>query len=76
MEEVESDSICGISRDVKFDPTKTVRNTRSVFIKDVEKGDLKRIQKSKWNNEEYIKIASFTNAYKYYGEKLYESWGY
>ena len=77
LEEIEEDSICPISRDVSFNVNKWSVNTRSVFIKDCEKGDLKRIQVSKWgDNQEYIKISSFANAYPYHGGKMYESWGY
>jgi hypothetical protein len=77
LNEIEEETFGGMARDVKFDPKNYAINTRSVFINDCEKGDLKRVQVSKWgNNEEYIKIASFANAYKYHGEKLYESWGY
>lgn len=77
LEKIEEDSICPISRDVSFDVKKWSVNPRSVFIKDCEKGDLKRIQVSKWgDNQEYIKISSFANAYPYHGGKMYESWGY
>lgn len=67
----------GMARDVKFNVKDYAVDTRSVFIKDCDKGDLKRVQVSKWgNNAEYIKIASFANAYRYHGQKLYESWYY
>lgn len=46
----------------------------SVFIKDQENGDLKRIQQ--YNGRPYFKLASYTNAYPYNGESLYESWGH
>jgi hypothetical protein len=78
LNEIEEETMShGMARDVKFDPKNYTIDTRSVFIKDCEKGDLKRVQVSKWgNNEEYIKIASFASAYKYHGQKLYESWYY
>lgn len=78
LNEIEEETMShGMARDVKFDIKDYAIDTRSVFINDCEKGDLKRVQVSKWgNNEEYIKISSFANAYKYHGQKLYESWYY
>ena len=48
----------------------------SVFIKDTERGDLKRVQRSGYDGSLYVKISSFANAYKCTGEtkRLYESW--
>ena len=50
----------------------------SVFIKDQERGDLKRIQVSKYGNQEdvYFRLDSFAFAHKCEGEttKVYESW--
>lgn len=49
---------------------------RSVFIKDQEKGDLKRIQVSKYDGEPYIRIDSFATARRVKNDKItvYESW--
>lgn len=48
---------------------------RPTFIKDNEKGDLKRVQEKR--AEPFIKINSFANAYKLKdGEKYYHSWYY
>lgn len=49
---------------------------RSVFIKDQEKGDLKRIQVSKYGGEPYIRIDSFATARRVKNDKItvYESW--
>ena len=52
----------------------------SVFIKDQEHGDLRRIQISKYNEKPYFKVGLpggyQDTAYPYNGEKLYESWYY
>lgn len=56
----------------------------SVFIKDQEKGDLKRIKPGYFQDEEeaknncYFDISSYASAYKCNGEikKVYESWYY
>ena len=63
-----------MARDVKFENTNKLLEPvkRSVFIKDQEKGDLKKIKQ--WGSETYFSISSFANAYKYNGEQLYESW--
>lgn len=49
---------------------------RSLFIKDQEKGDLKRITKSGYNGDLMFKMDSFAHAYKCNADtiKVYESW--
>lgn len=64
------------ARDVKYDPKDWAISSYSSFIKDNEKGEAKLVQISKYNNEPYIKISSFANAYLYQGEKVYNSWYY
>ena len=64
----------GMARDVKFDPTKTAVLENPSFVKDNEKGMIKKVCGTK--ERPYLNMTSYANAYKYNGEKLYESWYY
>ena len=70
---VEEKNISCMSKDVRYKNTNELLDPvkHSVFIKDQEKGDLKKIKV--WGSEAYFGIASFADAYKYKGEMLYES---
>lgn len=47
----------------------------SVFIKDQEKGDLKRLKSYRSDGTEpQFSIGSYADAYLYHGEECYESW--
>lgn len=63
-----------MARDVKFENTNKLLEPvkHSVFIKDQEKGDLKKIKD--YGSSLFFSISSYANAHKYNGEKLYESW--
>lgn len=64
----------GMARDVKFDINHAVPVQRSTFVKDNEKGMIKKVLGTK--ERPYLNMTSYANAYKYNGEKLYESWYY
>jgi hypothetical protein len=73
---VETKEYGAMSRTAKYKNTNELLEPVkcSVFIKDQEKGDLKKIKV--WGSETYFGVSSFTDAYKYKGENLYESWYY
>lgn len=69
---------CGMAADRSYKLTSELlpARDRSTFIKDQDKGDLKRLKsyhKDSRNNPQFD-VSSFCNAYKYNGEELYESW--
>ncbi len=69
---------CGMAADRSYKLTNELlpASEWSTFIKDQEKGDLKRLKsyhKDSRNNPQFD-VSSFCNAYKYNGEELYESW--
>lgn len=69
---------CGMAADRSYKLTNELLPAKeySTFIKDQEKGDLKRLKsyhKDSRNNPQFD-VSSFCNAYKYSGEELYESW--
>lgn len=64
----------GMARDVSFDVKHATPVTKSYFVKDNEKGMVKKVCGTK--ERPYLNMASYANAYKYNGEKLYESWYY
>lgn len=64
----------GMARDASFDITQAVPVKHSIFVKDNEKGMIKKVLGTK--ERPYLNMASYANAYKYKGEKLYESWYY
>lgn len=66
----------GMARYATFDIKDYTIISKSGFIKDCIKGDLKRILRYGSDGKEYIKIDSFCNAHKYNGTKLYNSWYY
>lgn len=78
----EEKAMSSMSRDISFNITNEILPAcrTSVFIKDQEKGDLKRIKPGYYKDEQeakencYFDLSSFANAYKYHGEELYESW--
>ena len=72
--------VCGMAADRSYSLTSELlpASERSTFIKDQEKGDLKRLKsyhQDSRNNPQFD-VSSFCNAYKYNGEELYESWYY
>lgn len=77
---IKEDAVSGMSSDRTYEYTKELlpASDYSVFIKDQEKGDLKKLKS--WNadgkSEPLFKLSSFASAYKYEGQKLYESWYY
>ena len=72
----EEDGIGFMSRNVSYEVTNELlpATDYSVFIKNQKDGDIKRIQKDRWDGEVYIHLDSVANAYPYYGSKLYNSW--
>ena len=73
---IEEDAVSGMSSDRTYAITNEILPPRSnVFIKDNEKGDLKRLNGKK-DSGVYIRIDSFALAYKVEGDKIkcYESW--
>lgn len=70
----EETEFSGMSCDRKYDTTQTAPVKNTCFIKDNEKGAVKKVLGTK--ERPYIKISSFANAYPYHGQKLYQSWYY
>ncbi len=75
----EREATCPMAEDrvYKLDTNKIYAPaSNSVFIKDQEKGDLKKIQKSEYGGGIYFKLSSFANAHLETSEtvKKYESW--
>lgn len=64
----------GMARDVSFDMKHAVPVANSSFVKDNEKGMIKKVCGTKENP--YLNMTSYANAHKYNGKKLYESWYY
>lgn len=83
---INSDPVSGMAEDRVYKITGEILppSPHSVFIKDQEKGDLKRIKPGYFQDEEkaknncYFDISSYASAYKCNGEtkKVYESWYY
>ena len=83
---VRRDPVSGMAEDRVYKITGEILppSPHSVFIKDQEKGDLKRIKPGYFQDEEkaknncYFDISSYAIAYKCNGEtkKVYESWYY
>lgn len=83
---VRRDPVSGVAEDRVYKITGEILppSPHSVFIKDQEKGDLKRIKPGYFQDEEkaknncYFDISSYASAYKCNGEtkKVYESWYY
>ena len=83
---VRRDPVSGMAEDRVYKITGEILppSPHSVFIKDQEKGDLKRIKPGDFQDEEeaknncYFDISSYASAYKCNGEtkKVYESWYY
>lgn len=67
-------AVSGMSRDVAYNTTDTKIIENSVFVKDQDKGMIKKVCGNKENP--YLNMTSYANAYKYEGQKLYESWYY
>ena len=72
--------MCSMAADRTYKiPTKIIEpKGSSVFIKDQEKGDLKRLKSyaEDGKSNPLIEIDSFARAYKYTGQAVYESWYY
>ena len=83
---VRRDPVSGMAEDRVYKITGEILppSPHSVFIKDQEKGDLKRIKPGYFQDEEeaknncYFDISSYASAYKCNGEikKVYERWYY
>ena len=71
---------CGMAADRSYKLTSELlpASNYSTFIKDQEKGDLKRLKSYHQDsrNNPIFEASSFANAYKYNGKELYESWYY
>ena len=79
--EVIEENITGMSSNntYKIDRTKIHPSTSySVFINNQELGDLKRVQKSKYDDSLYIKLSSFCDAYLVTTDtkQVFKSWYY
>ena len=77
-EMVSESPTCGMAADRSYKLTNELlpAKERATFIKDQEKGDLKRLKsyhKDSRNNPQFD-VSSFCDAYKYGGQELYESW--
>lgn len=48
----------------------------SIFVKDQERGDLKRLYIGADGKATRFRVADYADAHPYHGEKLYESWYY
>ena len=68
------EGIGSMSSDRYYDINCYEISKNSCFVKDNDKGMLKKILGTK--ECPYINMTSYANAYKYNGEKLYESWYY
>lgn len=83
---INRDPVSGMSEDRVYKITNDILPPlpHSVFIKDQEKGDIKRIKPGYYQDEEeakkhcYFDLGSYASAYKCNGEikKVYESWYY
>ena len=83
---IERNAVSGMSEDRVYKLTNEILPPAeySVFIKDQEKGDLKRIKPGYYQDPEeakkhcYFDLSSYASAYKCNGEieKVYESWYY
>ena len=71
---IEEDGISGMSADRKYCGQNYSLVKYSCFVKDNEKGMVKKVLGNKENP--YLNMTSYANAYKYDGQKLYESWYY
>lgn len=74
LESEEIDNISGMSRDVKYNVNKVKVLDKTTFVKDNDKGMIKKVCGTK--ECPYLNISSYANAYLYNGKKLYESWYY
>lgn len=82
LEIEEEDVVSGMSADRSYKIPSEVLPAAShaTFIEDQERGDLRRIQISKYDGKPYFKVGKPNHyqetAYPYDGRKLYESWYY
>lgn len=72
----EETGISGMSADRVYDVNNFAYVENSCFIKDNSKGEIKTVKNYRKNEIEPTLVFDFANAYKYNGEKLYESWYY
>lgn len=70
----EEKGISGMSCDRKYSLKNYSLVKNSCFVKNNEKGIIKKVQGTK--ERPYIDMTSYANAYKYDGQELYESWYY
>ena len=70
----EEDACGGMSADRKYDGQNYKLVENSCFVKDNDKGMIKKVLGTK--ESPYLNMTSYANAYLYNGEKLYESWYY
>lgn len=83
---ISREATCGMAEDRVYKITKEILPPAnySVFIKDQENGDVKRLKPGYYQDEEeakkhcYFDLSSYASAYKCNGEteKVYESWYY
>lgn len=74
LEMTEETGISGMSADRKYNIKNYSLVKRPTFIQDNEKGTIKKVLGTK--ERPYLNMSSYANAYKYDGQKLYESWYY
>lgn len=77
---IQEDPTCSMAADRMYENNGNILPPadRSTFIKDQEKGDLKRLKSYHQDsrNNPLFEVSSFANAHKYNGEAVYESWYY
>lgn len=66
---------CSMSRDVAFDITTAQPIEKSYWIKDQQKGDIKKVKYLDYYKKFYVKVNDHLLE-KYNGEEVYESWYY
>lgn len=71
---LEQECISDMACDRKYDINNYKLTGNTTFVRDNEKGVIKKVLGNKENP--YINMTSYANAYLYNGQKLYESWYY
>lgn len=74
LEMTQDKCVSGMSSDRKYNSKNYSLVENGCFVRDNEKGIIKKVQGTKENP--YIDMTSYANAYKYDGQELYESWYY
>lgn len=68
----------GMAKDVSYKPETARIVTNSHWIKDNEKGDIRKIKVYEYNGNKnyYVRLSNYASLCRYNGEKLYNSWYY